>query len=107
MNGIIDELRFISKCHSVRPDSARVVQGNLTANTKGTAERIINECLECWGRLDVLINNASQFHTTEIGKVSEDIWNKFIQTNMSAPFFLSQVGGHDRAGFLHRLHHKR
>jgi pteridine reductase len=59
---------------------------------KKTAERIIYECLETWGRLDVLVNNAAQFYPTEIGKESEEIWNDLIQTNMSAPYFLSQVG---------------
>ena len=78
--------------YSVRPGSASLVQGNLTVDVKKTAERIIYECLETWGRLDVLVNNAAQFYPTEIGKVSEEIWNDLIQTNMSAPYFLSQVG---------------
>ena len=77
---------------SVRPGSASVAQGNLALKTKQTAERIVEKCLEIWGRLDVLVNNASQFYPTEMGQVNEEVWDDLIQTNMSAPFFLSQVG---------------
>lgn len=47
--------------------------------------------LKHWGRVDVLINNASSFYPTRIGKVREAQWEDLIGTNLRAPFFLSQA----------------
>lgn len=47
--------------------------------------------LEHWGRLDVLINNASSFYPTRVGKVKEAQWDDLLGTNLRAPFFLSQA----------------
>jgi pteridine reductase len=76
---------------SLRKNSARLSQADLSSDIQNTAERIIRECLEVWGRLDVLVNNASQYYPTEVGQIKEKDWNDMIQTNLCAPFFLSQV----------------
>ncbi len=41
--------------------------------------------------LDVLVNNASTFYPTVIDEISQKAWNHIIQTNLMAPFFLSQA----------------
>lgn len=43
-----------------------------------------------FGRLDVLINNASAFFPTSASGASEDQWNRLLAVNAKAPFFLSQ-----------------
>ncbi len=50
------------------------------------AEKIIN----VWGRLDVLINNASTFYPTELDSLSEIQWDELININLKAPLFLSK-----------------
>ena len=55
------------------------------------SEKIIEESLKAWGRLDLLVNNASEFHVTEVGKVNQEEWNGLLETNLCAPFFLSQM----------------
>ncbi len=47
--------------------------------------------LKHWGRLDVLINNASQFYPTPLGQVDDAQWNALIDSNLKGPFFLSQA----------------
>ena len=68
-----------------------MIRGDLGHNPKQTADRIIDEALEAWGRLDLLVNNASQFHQTEVGTITEEEWNGLMAINLSAPFFLSKV----------------
>ena len=78
-------------CCSVRSNSARQIQGDFRQHTQKTSERIIEESSKPWGRLDVLVNNASEFHPTEVGKITQEEWNGLMETNLCAPFFLSQV----------------
>ena len=45
------------------------------------------------GLLDVLINNASLYFPTPLGKVRESDWDELLGVNLKAPFFLSQAAG--------------
>lgn len=72
-----------------RPDSAKVIQADLDDET--TYNSLIEQACQYWGRLDVLINNASSFYATPVGNITIDDWNKLINSNMKAPLFLSQA----------------
>ena len=39
----------------------------------------------------MLVNNASEFQPTEVGKITQEEWNGLMEANLCAPFFLSQV----------------
>ncbi len=47
--------------------------------------------IQPWGRLDVLINNASSFYPTKIGDTTEAQWQDLINSNLTAPYFLIQA----------------
>nr|AIA17536.1 Enoyl-(Acyl carrier protein) reductase [uncultured bacterium] len=51
----------------------------------------MQRALKAWGRLDVLVNNASRFYRTTIGEVTEYAWDDLMNSNLKAPFFLSQA----------------
>jgi pteridine reductase len=44
-----------------------------------------------FGRLDVLINTAANFLETKFGETSEAQWDASLDTNLKAPFFVSQA----------------
>jgi len=44
-----------------------------------------------FGSLDVLVNNASTFYPTPLGKITEAHFDDLIGTNLKAPLFLSQA----------------
>lgn len=73
----------------LRPDSVSLVQGDLHETT--TLKELVQKAHAAWGRLDVLVNNASTFYPTPIGKVDEVQWNDLIGANLKAPFFLAQA----------------
>jgi pteridine reductase len=50
-----------------------------------------DKCMQNWGRLDVLVNNASTFYPTRFGKVTDAEWTDLIGSNLKAPYFLSQA----------------
>lgn len=84
-----DEARALAHdLNSRRPESARLVQANL--NDVAAAGQIIDEAVSCFGRLDVLINNASCFYPTPAREASLQQWDELFNTNLKAPFFLAQ-----------------
>ena len=52
---------------------------------------LVAETLKQYGRLDVLVNNASSFHPTEVGQITAENWADLIGTNLKAPLFLAQA----------------
>ena len=47
--------------------------------------------IKTFGRLDVLVNNASTFYPTPIGKITAAQFDDLISTNLRAPVFLVQA----------------
>jgi pteridine reductase len=74
---------------SARPSSVVLVAGDLLNN--GVLHNLVHETLSAFGRLDVLINNASTFYPTPIGEATDRDWDDLVGTNLKAPFFLSQA----------------
>jgi pteridine reductase len=54
-------------------------------------EAMAKEVLERAGRLDVLVNNASNFYPTPLGTVTAEQWYDLVGSNLKAPLFLSQA----------------
>lgn len=75
--------------NSERENSVALVQADLLDTS--TIPQIIKQAAEQWGRLDILVNNASSFYPTPIGQATEAQWDDLIGSNMKAPFFLSQA----------------
>jgi pteridine reductase len=84
-----DAEKLAVELNQQRTDSAAVISGDLTDNSN--LERLAAEALQCFGRLDVLINNASTFYPTTVGEATFDDWDQLMGSNAKAPFFLSQA----------------
>lgn len=54
-------------------------------------EQLAQSARQYWGRLDVLINNASSFYPTPMGATTEEQWDDVMASNLKAPFFLAQM----------------
>lgn len=52
---------------------------------------LVEQTVKTFGRLDVLINNASTFYPTPLGKITPGHWDDLIGTNLRAPLFLAQA----------------
>lgn len=72
-----------------RADSAIYLQADLNDTPRLAA--LVDQAAKKWDRLDCLINNASRFYSTGLGKVTEFAWNDLLGSNLKAPFFLSQA----------------
>lgn len=72
-----------------RANSIKQVRGDLREykNIPGLIERAV----PLFGRIDVLINNASSFFPTDLGEIDETVWDNLISVNLKAPLFLTQA----------------
>lgn len=75
--------------NTIREKSALVLSAEL--GTEENSQALIERAVKVWGRLDVLVNNASRFYRTYIGKVTSYAWDDLINSNLKAPFFLAQA----------------
>lgn len=75
--------------NELRPKSAQCVQADLTNHQQVLS--LAEQALRCFGRLDVLVNNASTFYPTPVNQATEDDWSCLIDSNLKGPFFLSQA----------------
>ena len=72
-----------------RANSVAIIQGNLL--NMAVLPILVNETINQFGRLDVLINNASSYYRTEIGAITEENWHDLMGSNLKAPMFLAQA----------------
>jgi pteridine reductase len=65
----------------------------IAADLASVAEikRVFDETAKQFGRLDVLVNSAANFHPSSIISTTEEIWDASVDTNLKAPFFCAQA----------------
>jgi pteridine reductase len=78
-----------NELNALRAKSAIAIQADLLDTQ--SHPRLIQETLNEFGRLDVLVNNASTFYPTPLGTITEAQWQDLMGSNLKAPFFLSQA----------------
>lgn len=75
---------FLTELECTRPSSTLALVGNLHENT--VPEALVARCGAYFGRLDALINNASNFYPTPLGEVTPAQWDNLFAINAKAPF---------------------
>ena len=75
--------------NGMRAESAATVQADL--NNAAELPEVIKCVVARFGRLDVLVNNASTFYPTPIGEIEQGDWDDLIGVNLRAPLFLAQA----------------
>ncbi len=89
-NTSVNEARALqAELNLIRSNSVAIVQGDLL--NIDVLPNLVQETIHQFGKLDVLINNASTYYATEIGKINEENWQDLIGSNLKAPVFLTQA----------------
>lgn len=84
-----EALALQNTLNNIRDNSAAIVQADLL-DVPNLPELVANT-IKAFGRLDVLVNNASTYYATELDDINEDHWQDLIGSNLKAPMFLSKA----------------
>jgi len=82
-------LQLCYELNQLRPDSAYMMQADLL--NRDELEALVSEACMAWGKIDVLVNNASSFYPTTMADVTEQQWDELMGCNLKAPFFLAKL----------------
>jgi pteridine reductase len=80
---------LVAEFEALRPGSAVAVRADLQEVER--LPGLVTAAVARFGRLDVLVNNASTFYPTPVGTITSAQFDDLVGTNLRAPLFLSQA----------------
>ena len=83
-----DVVALEKELNAARAGSAAREKADLLAPIAPRA--LVGAALERFGRLDLLVNNASSFYPTQVGAIEAAHWEELMGSNLRAPLFLAQ-----------------
>ena len=83
-----DAAALIKELNAVRAKSAAGVRADLLAPIAPRA--LITAARDAFGRLDLLVNNASAFFPVAVGEIEPSHWEELLGANLRAPLFIAQ-----------------
>ena len=79
---------LLAELNALRAKSAAKVKAELLAPIAPRA--LVSAAKEAFGRLDILVNNASSFFPVALGQIESSHWEELIGSNLRAPLFICQ-----------------
>ena len=69
----------------------RAVAVQADVSSSADIVRLVRETESVFGRLDILVNNASLFERTPVADITGQDWDRVLGVNLKGPFLLSQA----------------
>lgn len=69
---------------------AKTVAVQTEVRSADSVQNLVDTTIETFGRIDVLINNASVWLRSPLADISEEEWDLAMDVNLKGPFLLSQ-----------------
>lgn len=86
-NSEAEALNIQKELNAAREDSCHIFSADLACQSSSIAEWVLSKT----NKLDVLVNNASQFFSTPWESASANQWDLLFNTNCKAPFEITQA----------------
>lgn len=81
--------QLTAQLNAIRPDSCACFAADLLEVEQLPV--LVDRVVDCFGQLDMLVNNASSFYPTPLGQWNEAAWHDLVGANLKAPMFLAQA----------------
>ena len=89
---IEDATVLAGKLNACRANSALIVVADLSiVNDDRAFNLFIQNIMDAFGQLDVLVHNASRFYPSPLGHITHSQWDELMLTNAKVPLLLSQA----------------
>ncbi len=80
---------LVAELNAARRGSAMTLQADLL--DLGSLPALVQQVTGTFGRLDILVNNASTFYPTPVGEITPAQFDDLVGTNLRAPLFMAQA----------------
>ena len=91
----VDATALVAELNAMRAKSAAKVKAELLAPIAPRA--LVAAAKDAFGRLDILVNNASSFFPVPMGQIESSHWEELVGSNLRAPLFICQQAAPDLA----------
>ncbi len=91
LNYTQDDLRAQETLRLCQQVTSQVLLVKADVSKKAEVEHLMRQCVQHFGALDVLINNAARIVDKPLLEMSEEDWEQVIDTNMKGTFLCSQI----------------
>jgi 2-deoxy-D-gluconate 3-dehydrogenase len=68
---------------------ARAIQADV--RSPADARKVVQATVEAFGRLDILVNNAAVYPFSSVFEMTEETWDRVLDTNLKGAFFFAQA----------------
>jgi NAD(P)-dependent dehydrogenase (short-subunit alcohol dehydrogenase family) len=89
--GTVEQLEKAQQTCRAYPNAGRIEYGVFDLGERGAAERMIDDAVRRFSRVDVLVNNAGIRAAVDFGQYTRDMFDRVVSVNLAAPFFASQA----------------
>ncbi len=84
-----DAAALVARLNDRRPDSAAALQCDLMSVAE--IDTLADRARQQWGRMDLLVNNASSFYPTPLERLTATDFERLVGVNLRAPLFLTRA----------------
>ncbi|MBD1874332.1 SDR family oxidoreductase [Nodosilinea sp. FACHB-131] len=94
LNVVVADLRHelaTELVQEIESASGSAMALNLDVTSPASAAALLDQVLDRYGRIDVLINNAGIDVTESVEDLTHDQWQQVINVNLNGPFYMSKA----------------
>lgn len=82
VNYVRDELGALESVRAAEALGTEAFAVRADVRRRAEVSRMVGECVERWGRLDVLVCNAGVWEGAPVEEMTEELWDKVLDTNL-------------------------
>lgn len=84
------EAAALTTCRDIVDAGGHAIALPADLRDRPAARRLIDQTLERWGGLDMLVASAGDFARAELDTLDDDEWDRMLELDLTAPFVLAQ-----------------